>query len=541
MTNIEIAKLLRKVAAIYTLEEENRFKIIAYENAATAVEHSTSEIKDLWDDGKLDDLPGIGPSLLEHFHELFTKGKVKHWEDMFKRYPGRMFTLLDVPGIGPKTAYKIVTQKNYKLPEKLAKSFIAHENGVKKDSRLKIDQADTIAKDIIEYLGEGQVLGSLRRRVSTIGDIDIAVPTLTPESVIEKFIQYPHSEVIEKGPTGASIRLSSDRQVDLRVVNPKQWGSMLQYFTGSKYHNIKLRELAIKKGLKINEYGISGKEFDNEKDFYNYLGLEYIPPELREDQGELETAMPELIEIKDVKGDLQTHSSYAKKTSHDSGESSLSQMAEFAIKLGYEYLGISDHNPSIAKHTKGQMVEELKRRSVMFKNFNTDNNSIRLINLLEVDIEPSGELPVPIEALEYLDAFLISIHSSFDMDKEKMTDRVLKAFEHPKAKIFAHPTGRKLGKREGYELNWDRIFEFCLKFDKAVEINGYPDRLDLPDVLVREAVKRGVKLSLGTDSHVASDLPLMRYAVDVARRGWSKKSDIINCLGYDKLMTWFRG
>lgn len=536
MTNIEIAKLLRKVAAVYTIEGENRFKIIAYENAATAVEHSTSEIKDLWDDGKLDDLPGIGPSLLEHFNELFTKSKVKHWEDMFKKYPSRMFTLLDVSGIGPKTAYKIVTQRNYKLPEKLAKSISAHENGVKKDSRLKIDQADAIAKDIIEYLGEGQVLGSLRRRVSTIGDIDIAVPTNYPEIVIDKFIKYPHNELIERGPTGASLRLSSGKQVDLRVVKPSQWGSMLQYFTGSKYHNIKLRELAIKKGLKINEYGISGKEFDNEKDFYNYLGLEYIPPELREDRGELEIKIPKLVELSDIKGDLQMHSNYNDEPSHDLGDNSMEEMLTKAKHLNYKYVAYTEHNPK-----KGSdILNILKRRFEVIDQLKKSTKDVRILNMLEVDILPSGEINLPDGSEDYLDGILVSIHSSFDLDRDTMTRRVLNGLSHPLARIFAHPTGRLLNRREGYELDWNQIFTFCAKNARAIEINASPNRLDLPDSLVREAVKQGVLLSIGTDAHSVSGLGVMPYGVDVARRGWAQKKDIINCWDYDKLLKWIR-
>ena len=325
---------------------------------------------------------------------------------------------------------------------------------------------------------------------------------------------------------------------------------MLQYFTGSKYHNIKLREFALKKGLSLSEYGIKNlktskvAEFNNEPDFYKYLGLDYIPPELREDCGEIEMALkhklPKLIALQDVKGDLQMHSSFGVNTSHDSGVSSMEELREKAKSLGYEYIGVSDHNPSTKNHTKDQIVEELKNRQTKIKKLNQSNNNVRVINLLEIDIQPNGNLPIPDEAMGYLDAFLVSIHSEFRMSREEMTNRVLKGFSHPKAKIFAHPTGRILGSREGYELDWDKIFSFCLQNDKALEINAYPDRLDLPDTLVREAVKRGVKLSLGTDSHIASDLDMMKYGVDVARRGWCKESDIVNCLNYHELIQWLK-
>jgi len=579
MTNIEIAKILRKVAAAYTILNESRFRIIAYENAATAIEHLTSELKDLWDDNKLQEVPTIGTSIITHLNELFEKGRVAYWEQTFKKVPSAVFPLLDIPGIGPKTAYKLVVHlkldNENKAIEYLKKAADEHlissiagfgdrsekeivesvklyEKGLVKENRLNINQADEIASQIISYLRNGEILGSLRRRVATIGDIDLAVPTDKPLEVISSFLNYPlATEVIEKGPTGASIRLTNGRQVDLRVVEPSRWGSMLQYFTGSKYHNIKLREYALKKGLSLSEYGIKKvktetiEKFENEKEFYNYLGLDYILPELREDGGEIEAAsrhqLPELVKLSDVKGDLQMHSSFAQNTSHDSGLSSIKELQLKAKSLGYEYIGITDHNPSTKNHTKDQLIEELKKRSEEFERLNKSNNNPRVINLLEVDIQPNGDLPLPDKALEYLEAFLVSIHSEFRMTRDEMTDRVIKGLSHPKAKILAHPTGRLLGKREGFELNWDKIFEFCLKNDKVVEINCYPDRLDLPDTLVREAVKKGVKLSLGTDSHIADDLTNMKYGLDVARRGWAQKSDIINTWSYNKMIKWIRG
>ena len=542
--------MLRKVAAAYTVLNENRFKIIAYENAATAVEHSTSEIKDLWDDGKLATIPGLGQSITQHIDELFKRGKVAHWENVFNKVPKAMFPLLDIPGVGPKTAYKLVTQlklkneqnaieklKRFAIEQKktsLVKSVELYEKGAIKDNRININLADRIAGEMIAYLGDGVVLGSLRRRVATIGDIDIAAKT----NIIDKFVNYPHkTEIIEQGPTGASIRLSNGRQVDLRIIKPAQWGSMMQYFTGSKYHNIKLRELAIKKGLKVNEYGISGKEFSNEKDFYNYLGLEYIPPELREDQGEFEMTLPKLIELKNVKGDLHMHSSYNDEPSHDLGDNSMEEMLAKAKELKYEYIAFTEHNP---KHGV-DILAILKRRFNYIEQLKKSNKYIRIINLLEVDIPPSGELNLPEGSEKYLDGILVSVHSEFRLDKDEMTARVLKALSYPLARIFAHPTSRLLGKREGIELDWEQIFDFCKKNNRAIEINAAPQRLDLPDVLVREAVKKKVLLSLGTDAHSTDSLEMMPYGIDVARRGWAEKSDIINCWNYDKLMKWIRG
>jgi len=321
---------------------------------------------------------------------------------------------------------------------------------------------------------------------------------------------------------------------------------MLQYFTGSKYHNIKLREFGLKKGLSLSEYGIKKtekiKRFDTEKKFYNFLGLDYIPPELREDTGEIEAslehALPKLVQLKDIKGDLHLHSNLAQETSHDSGIDSIKDIAEVVKEFGYEYFGITDHNPSQIKHNAAQIIDEMKARKRIIEQYNSSNKSVRVINMLEVDILPDGRLSVPNEGLEYLDGCLVAIHSSFNMDKHQITKRVLAGLSNPVARILAHPTGRLLGQRDGYDLKWDVIFRFCLEHDKALEINSYPNRLDLPDTLVREAVKRGVKLSLGTDAHAKEDLVLMKYGVSVARRGWAEQKNLVNCLSYEHIFDW---
>ncbi|MCL4397563.1 DNA polymerase/3'-5' exonuclease PolX [Patescibacteria group bacterium] len=583
MGNIEIARLLRKIAAAYTILGENRFKIIAYDNAATAVEHATSELKDLWEDGKLDSVPGLGASIREHLDELFKTGKSKHFEQVLKKVNPAVFPLLDVPGLGPKRAEILV--ESLKLKEKspvdeLEKAAKEHKiakiegfgekseldiltnieryrHGAIKEKRMVLPEADELAEEIISYISkkaEPQVgridkLGSLRRRVATIGDVDLAVATEYPEEVIKAFVAYPGaSGLVEKGPTGASILLSAGRQADLRVAKPEEYGAMLQYFTGSKYHNIKLRDFALKKGLSLSEYGTkelkSGKihRFKTEEEFYKFLGMDWIPPELREDTDEIEAALkhklPKLVELKDIKGDLQMHSSDLEETSHDSGEDSVKVMREIGEKLGYGYIGISDHNPSQAKNSPKEMEERLHKRNELIDHINYSTKGCRVIKLLEVDILPSGELPVPQEALDGLDGCLVSIHSSFNMNKAEMTGRVLKGLSNPVARILAHPTGRLLGAREGYELDWDQIFSFCLEHDKALEINAYPNRLDLPDTLVREAVKRGVKLSLGTDAHNKDGLLMMPYGIAVARRGWAEAKNIVNTLDYREIISW---
>ncbi len=588
MTNLEIAELLRDVAAAYKLKDENKYKfqIIAYERAADAIEHATSELKDLWDEGKLTEVPGIGPSIAQHLDELFKTGHSKHFDDLLKPLPKAMFEFMKVPGIGAKTGYRLATELKLKSMTDLEKSArggkIAGLEGFGTESQEKILKAVTeakgkkgavrhllpyaavIASEVIMYLKKNKdvvsadPLGSLRRQASTVGDIDISVASDNAGGVIDYFTKYPKAQkVIEKGDHSASIVAPGGVQVDLMVQPVEAYGSLLQHFTGSKHHNIALREYAIKKGFSLNEYGISKTEvqrkvaknlktrgevgkvkFKTEKEFYNYLGLDYIPPELREDAGEIEAALarklPKLIELKDVKADLQIHTSFNVETSHDLGESSMESIVKKGGEMGYEYLAFTEHNPSQKGHTDKQIVEILKRkREIIDKlNYSISNNNKssvkKVFNSLEIDIKPDGTLPVPEEGFDTLDFALVSLHSAFDIEKERQTKRVLSALAHPKAKIFAHPTGRKLNEREGADLDWTRIFEFCLKYGKWIEINCDPMRLDLPDNLVHDAVKKGVKLTLGTDAHHEDGMNNMIWGVSVARRGWAEVSDIIN-------------
>lgn len=598
MTNQEVAKLLRYVAAAYTLKGENRFRVIAYERAAEAIEKSVSEVKDLWKEGRVATIPGIGKHIGAHLDELFRTGSVKHFRSVLGEFSKALFPLLDVPGFGAKKAFRLTKELKLNNPKTILKDLLAaakrdkiarlsgfgsksqediiealkrFTRGQVKENRMPLPYALATADTVIEYLKKHKdtrqavPLGSLRRSVATIGDIDIAVATEHPEAVLSWFLAYPNkSKLIEKGPQGATILLTNGRQVDLRVQQPGKFGAMLQYFTGSKNHNIRLREFALKKGLSLSEYGIkpvkkvqSSKfkaqsynsklkmhEFAKEEDFYQFLGLSWIPPELREDQGEIEAAfhntLPQLVKTEEIGGDLHIHSNYNLEPSHDLGTSSLEDILQEASQRGYAYIGISDHNPSISHHTKTEIVSILRKRKSCFEQIISSTKSVRvhLFIMLEVDIFPDGKLAIPDEAFDYLDAAIVSIHSSFGMDKEKMTKRILSGLSHPKAKILAHPTGRLLGSREGYEADWQTVFAFCRSHGKAIEINAHPQRLDLPDSLVKQAIEAGVKLIIDTDSHDASQLLLMRYGVSVARRGWASANDILNTLPYNKFKDW---
>ncbi len=573
-TNLQVSKLLRCVAAALTLEgDNNRFRVIAYEKAADAIEHATSEVKDLWEENNLGQQAGVGPSIAQHLDELFKTGKVKHFDEILKPYPEAIFELMDIPGIGPKNAYKLTkslglskAQNAVTKLEKAAKSGeIAKIESFGEESqanilknievyrgrtrRLLVDAAHAIVGGVIDwmqknpYVKQIDYLGSLRRQASTIGDLDLSVATTHPKEVLEHFTKYPKAgRVLEKGEHSSSILVPGDIQVDLMVQPPDAYGSLLQHFTGSKHHNVALREYALKQGLSLSEYGIRKIskstrpdsdenliKFSNEKDFYNHLGLDYVPPELREGRGEIEAAknhnLPQLVEVKDIKGDLQIHSNIDIETSHDLGSSSLSQLAEQAKKLGYEYIGVTEHNPAVTGHTKDQIIDLVKRKTEEVRSF---SGPVHIFNGLEIDSQPDGKRALPDEALELLDYACVSIHSSFNQDRKAATDRVLRALDHPKVKFLAHPTGRLLNEREGVDFDWDRLFDFCLKNDKWLEIDGWPNRLDLPDALVHEAVKKGVKLIIDTDAHDHSGLIYMPYGVSVARRGWATPADIIN-------------
>lgn len=610
MTNIAIAELLKAVGAAYELKsgkEFNRFRVVAYQNAATAIEHLTQEVKEVWEEGKLDGIPGVGKGIAKYLDELFRTGKVKHFESLFKNLPPGFFDLLKLSGIGAKTAYKLVKELDIKGEDVLAQvekaakagkirgvpgfgkgreklileSIQEHSEKKHARERMLMPIASVIADGVLLWIrknpkvARAEALGSLRRGVSTVGDIDVAVVTNDPKDVIEHFSKYPKvQKVIEAGPHSSSILLEGGVQVDLMVQPPDAFGALLAHFTGSKHHNIALREYALKKGMSLSEYGIKTKvksderssssiklkvksynsklkiyQFPTEEEFYGALELEWIPPEIREDTGEIDASLnhtlPDLLELKDIKGDLHLHSDFPIHTSHDQGTASFREMLELAEKLDYEYLGFSEHNPAQSTNSEKQIVELIKHKSEAIEKLNYSNEKVkrrgvkRVFNGLEIDILPSGRLAVPDEGLELLDYAIVSVHSSFRQNKKEQTKRVISGLSHPKAKIFGHPTARRLNKREGIDLDWDTIFSFCEKHNKWLEINSWYDRLDLPDTLVREAVKHGIIMIVNTDSHQLDHMHLMRYGVTVARRGWAEKENIANAQGFERFVKEF--
>ncbi|MCX6782733.1 MAG: PHP domain-containing protein [Candidatus Levybacteria bacterium] len=585
MNNLEISKILRNVAAAYTIKDEKkfRFQIIAYHRASEIIANLPTEIRDIITDNKLNAINGIGSSLRSHIEELVKTGTVKQFEWLFDEISQAIFPLLDIQSFGPKKASKLVNYFELKNPDTVVGDILNFAKNGKieniptfgkksqKDIIRSIDEfrdkkgkiikmilpfALEIAEQIILYIKKCPstirvtALGSLRRMTSTVGDIDIAVATDNPDKVIKHFVSYPYKErIIEQGSTTASILTSGGKQIDLMTQPLNSYGSLLQHFTGSKNHNIKLREYALKKGYSLSEYGIKNKNgekkiFTEEEEFYKFIGLQWVPPEIREDKGEIELAiknqLPNLVTLDDIKGDLHIHSNYPIEPSHDLGKNTMQDMINKANELGYEYLGFSEHNPSVSRHTKNQTYSILARRNEAIEQLKESNKNIRILNLLELDILSSGELAIDEKSLELVDAVLISIHSSFGMQKDIMTKRILNGFSHPKAKIFSHPTGRLLNERNGYDVNFEKLFLFSKDNNKALEINGSIKRLDLPDIIIKEAISHGVKMIINTDSHDVSQMNQMRYGVSVARRGWAESKDILNTLNYDNFIKWIK-
>jgi len=600
ISNAKLTKILRNVAAAYTIKGiGNIFQIRAYENAADSVEHSTSEIQDLWQESKLDQVPALGEKIRGYLDELFTKGRVKHFEAVEKGVPKIVFDLLDIPGIGPKTASEIAKLgvkdiedlkaqiKSGYLVKKGFSGKIAQNimNGLREVSsrtgRILLPYASVQAERVIEYLRKSKdvvdahPLGSLRRMVATVGDLDFSASSNQPKKVVDYFCHMLGvMRVVDKGENKATVVLKSGLQLDLLVGNPKSYGALLQHFTGSKSHNIKLRILAQGKGYSLSEYGVKRTEgrsgppkaslakggkvedgklikTETEEEFYKLLEMPVPPPEIREDTGEIEAALehklPDLVELKNIKGDLHLHSNFPiTSPSHGPGVNSMEEIVERAQKLGYKFIGISDHPPGFTTSSKAETLKWVQKRTKFIQNIKKNlpagrqgTKSIRVLNGLEVDILGDGALSVPDEALATLDYCIAGIHSGHRGSKDVITKRLISALNNPHVDIISHPTNRLLNERESSEADWDKIFKFAAQNKKVLEINAYPNRLDLRDDLVRRALEYGIKFVIDTDAHMVEQMDNMLFGVSVARRGWATKEDIVNAWDWTKFAKWF--
>ncbi|NWF99196.1 MAG: DNA polymerase/3'-5' exonuclease PolX [Nitrospirae bacterium] len=565
MKNKEIASIFNDIADILEIKGDNPFRIRAYKRAALALESLSKDVAETSKEELLR-IPGIGQDLAGKIEEYIKTGKIQAYEDIKKEIPEGLSTLLKVPGLGPKTAKMLYEKLNVRNMEDLENYARKHkltglpgikekteENIIKGIEMLKrgierkpLGKVLPVAEEILDYIKKHSsvnkisLAGSLRRWKDTIKDIDILATSNDPKSVMNAFIHLPDvKEVLMHGPTKSSIIIQEDIQVDLRVVKEESYGAALAYFTGSKEHNIRLREMAVKAGLKINEYGIFREKDDKklggekEEDIYKILGLPYIPPEMREDTGEIEAAidgkLPVLIEIKDIKGDLHVH------TKRSDGSHDYDELISAAREAGYEYIAITDHSKGlgIARGlNEEKVIEEKKEIDALNKRL----KGFRLLSGIEVDIRSDGCLDFSDDILKQLDIVIASIHSGFRQSREQLTQRIVSAMKNPYVSFIAHPTGRLIGERDPYNIDMERIIKTAFETNTALEINSYPLRLDLNDVYAKKAASMGVPIVINTDTHMLSQFKFMAYGVSIARRGWLEKKHVINTMNYKNLI-----
>jgi len=566
MKNKELADLFEKMADILEFKGENPFKISAYRKASRIIGDLTEDIEAIAGQGELKDIPGIGDGMAQKIAEYIETGKISKFEEVRKGVPDDLIAIMDIPGMGPKTLSMLHREKGIGNLSQLEKAledgslmglFGIGEKKIENikrgifllkqsQGRMNLGIAFPVAKRIVETLrqktGSRKIewAGSLRRMRENIGDIDILAAGLDKEKIVQTFTHLTEvKEVLASGETKASVIVEGGTQIDLRVVEEDSYGAALQYFTGSKDHNIHLRRIAKAKGLKINEYGafkgekkIAGKE---EEDVYRVLGMGWIEPELREDRGEIEAAqkklLPKLIQESEIKGDLHVHSKWS------DGTSSIEEIAKAAQKRGYQYVAICDHTKSL-KIAHGldesrlmKQIEEIDRLNERLKGFQVLKGS-------EVDILADGKLDFPEKTLEKLDIVVGAIHSGFKQDKGKMTKRIIRVLENPHLHILAHPSGRLLGARDPYEVEIDELMEAARKYGKALEINAWFERLDLNDIHSKKAKEMGIRVGIGTDAHHLDQMWMMSLGVAVARRGWLETKDVLNTLSIKEILKW---
>ncbi|MDQ7859969.1 MAG: DNA polymerase/3'-5' exonuclease PolX [Armatimonadota bacterium] len=568
--NRAIAERFAQMADMLEIKGESIFRINAYRRAARAVEGLTEDVAALAARGELTNIPGIGKATAEKIVEFLRTGTMKAYDELAATLPPGLTTLMAVPEVGPKTALLLYEQLGITSLDALEAAAKAgrlrdlprmgpktEENilrGIamvrRSAARRPLGVALPVAEALVATLRETrevdaiEVAGSLRRRKETVGDIDILVTSRSPERVMEAFVAAPPvAQVLSHGPTRSSVILDVGLQADVRVVEPASYGAALQYFTGSKEHNVALRERAVRRGLKLNEYGVWRTKDDrriagrDEAGVYNAVGLPWIPPELREDAGELEAAeagrLPTLVTVEEIRGDLHVHTTWS------DGASSAEAMATAAKALGYAYLCITDHSQSL-KVAGGVSVEDLRAHAAVVRRL-SDRLGIEVLMGTECDIGPDGALDYPDEVLDDLDVVIASVHTRFRMSRDEMTRRIVRALETGRVDILGHPTGRLLGARDPYEVDIERIVDAAARSGVALEINASPERLDLKDTDARLARERGVRLAVNTDAHAAAELRHMPLGISVARRAWAEAADVLNTLSPTALRAHLRG
>jgi DNA polymerase (family 10) len=581
MENLDIARVLETLADLLEIQGANPFRIRAYRNAINTIESLSRPIAAMAEAGEdLTELPAIGDNVAAHLVELLETGHINRLDEVTAEIPITLVELVRLDGVGPKKAKKLFDELDVKTVEELEVQLDAGtveelagfgkksvekirrsiEDYRKHTGRFQIHEAEQLIEGLLRWVEKApgveeiEIAGSLRRRKETIGDVDLLARCEgdgTP--AVDHFVAFEGAaRVLGAGPTKGSIVLHSGLQVDLRVIPTRSFGSALVYFTGSKEHNVVLRTGAVRQGLRVNEWGVFripegedpealGKEGGErlagatEQEVYSALGMAWVPPVLRENRGEVEAAredrLPTLVELDDIRGDLQMHSTWS------DGKASIEEMARACTKLGYEYLALTDHSQAMAM-VQGLTPERARKQWEEIAEVRERVKGIEIFRSVEIDILKDGSLDMPDEILEELDVVVISVHSFMDQDRGTMTERVLKAMAHPSVDILAHPTGRLINRRESFELDVEAVLVAAAELKVAVELNANPNRLDFSDVHVHRAKELGVPVVISTDAHSPAGLENMRFGVDQARRGWLEAPDVLNTKSLKDFRAW---
>jgi len=545
--NTEIAEIFEQIADLLELQEANQFRIRAYRNAANTMSSLSRNAVDLVKEGEdLSELPGIGKDLAGKIEEIVKTGTLKQLQKLQKQTPPELAELMDISELGPKRVIAlhkglgISTKQELKeaaeaekireldgFGEKTERNILEalqRQSGGDGKDRIKLNVAEELTQPLLEYLRDAkgvkkvEAAGSYRRKKETVGDLDILVSCEKSADVMEHFVNYEDvRKIISKGETRSSVLLRSNFQVDLRVVPEVSYGAALHYFTGNKY------------GVFKGEERVAG---ETEAEVFEAVGLAYIEPELRENRGEFEAVrndqLPNLINLEDIRGDLQSHSKYT------DGKFSMEEMAEAAQEHGYEYLAITDHSKRVTM-AKGLDAKRLGEQIAEVDELNEKWQDFRILKSCEVDILEDGSLDLPDDILKELDIVVCSIHYNFKLSREKQTKRIIKGMDNPHFNVFAHPTGRLIGQREGYDYDIEEVMKAAKERGCFLELNAQPDRLDLPDIYAKMAKDMGIKLAISTDAHSKSDLDYMRYGIAQARRAWLEAKDVINTRSWQEL------
>ena len=565
--NEDIARIFEKMSRVLSLKGQNRFRILAYENAARSIRELDDDLARIAADGKLEEISGIGKDLAGKIEEALRTGGVRECKRECGKIPNSLLALFDVRGLGPKTI--ALLHKNYHvntvddLLRVLGSGALARTRGFgeKKISALReslkswtasqqrmllglvLPRAEELLGKIrkLRLVGRAELAGSLRRGRETIGDVDLLVTSHDSPKALREISRLPEvTRILAVGPTRATLMLDTI-QVDVRAVVPESFGAAMQYFTGSKKHNTHIRAIARQNGLKVNEYGVfrgakrlGGAE---EEEVYRLVGMPLVAAELREDRGEIEAALkgelPQLVELSGIRGELHAHTNYS------DGHSSMSEMVERAAAMGYEYLALTDHSPS-QRVARGLDTTRLRKKMKELERLRAERSNTRPHLLLgtEVDILPDGTLDYPDDVLALFDVVIAAVHGNFKQGRKQMTERLLRAIEQPYVNVIAHPTARLIGKREPIEFDFDQIVSAAKQADVALEIDGSPWRLDLNDILARSAAEAGVHLSITADAHSAAQLAYVRFGVLQARRAWVGPASVVNTWSWKQLHEW---